>query len=285
VRSCLIKRAIQILLKRAHLYGRVKESVIYDLFWRIYNPQLLGERDREIAFYKKTLAGFCQGDLIFDIGANHGAKTAIFLKLGARVVAVDPDETNQKTLKERFLRYRLAEKPVVIIGKAVSDKVGVTRFWIDEPGSAKNTLNQKWVQILREDRERFGERLQFAREAEVGTVTLDDLMATFGTPFFIKIDVEGHEANVVMGLKRPVPFLSFEVNLPEFRAEGVECVVSLDQLSPGGGFNYVINSGSEMASKSWLGDTEIIDVVKDCAEPSIEVFWNSKPGATSGGCS
>src|SRR6266436_503898 len=32
-----------------------------------------------------------RGDLAFDIGANTGAKTAAFLSLGARVVAVEPN--------------------------------------------------------------------------------------------------------------------------------------------------------------------------------------------------
>ena len=42
-----------------------------------------------------TLAGFYStfvstGDLCFDIGANYGNRTKVFLRLGARVVAVEP---------------------------------------------------------------------------------------------------------------------------------------------------------------------------------------------------
>lgn len=277
-----MKRGIQSFLKRVHLYGRVRESKLYDLFWRICDCRHLEQRDREIEFYKSTLEGFCEGDLIFDIGANQGAKVTMFLKLGARVVAVDPDEANKRTLEERFLRYRMFKKPLVIVGKAVSDEIGVKRFWIDKPGSGKNTLNGKWVQILRGDRERFGETLQFAKEIDVATVTLDDLMVTFGTPFFVKIDVEGHEANVLRGLKRPVPFLSFEINLPEFRAEARRCIDSLDRLLSGGRFNYVIGGRSEMASKTWLGEQEIMEVLDDCREQSIEVFWNSGSKGSSG---
>jgi FkbM family methyltransferase len=272
---------MQRLLKRTHLYGRLKESVVYDLFWAVCNSRLLEERGREIEFYKRELVGLSLGSIIFDIGANHGAKTSIFLRLGARVVAVDPDKTNQKMLKDQFARYRLARKPVAIVGKAVSDRVGVTRFWIDEPGSAKNTLNRKWVDILREDRVRFGERLEFAGEVEVATTTLEHLIAKYGSPFFIKIDVEGHEANVIRGLKHAVPFLSFEVNLPEFRDEGVECVASLERLSPGGRFNYVIGNIFEMASTNWLRGAEIIEILKDCDAPSVEVFWNSDLRPTS----
>ena len=40
--------------------------------------------------------------------------------------------------------------------------------------------------------------------------TLDRLIELHGEPAFIKIDVEGLEAEVLAGLSRPVPALSFE---------------------------------------------------------------------------
>src|SRR4029453_18235955 len=97
-------------------------------------------------------------------------------------------------------------------------------LWIDEPGSAKNSLSRKWVETLKGDEARFGHRLEFARQKKVQTTTLDELTISYGLPFFVKIDVEGYEPSVLRGMKRPVPFLSFEVNFPEFRAEGFECV-------------------------------------------------------------
>ncbi len=93
-------------LKQAAVYHRLKASRVYDADQRL-------------------LQGLPRRGLIFDIGANHGAKTDVFLRLGARVVAVDPDETNQEI-----------------------DTAGHSSMWVDSPDSAKNTLSQKWVDTL-----------------------------------------------------------------------------------------------------------------------------------------
>lgn len=82
-------------------------------------------------------------------------------------------------------------------------------MWIDAPGGAKNTLSQKWAESLKEDDKRFGEKLHFGKEKVVQTISMEDLIAQQEAPFFIKIDVEGYEINVLKGLKRPVPYLSF----------------------------------------------------------------------------
>src|SRR6266849_6304856 len=184
-------------------------------------------RSNEVHFYRCLLDGFRQRDLIFDIGANAGEKTDVFLRLGARVVAVEPDEVNQEVLREKFLRYRMAPRPVVIVGKAASDRETVETMWIAEPGSALNTLSHKWVETLRADKGRFEDELaglDFLRRKEVETTTLEQLVIAHGLPTFIKIDVEGYEPTVLRGMQSPVPYLSFEVNLPEFRPEGLECV-------------------------------------------------------------
>src|SRR5438552_5055310 len=280
-----LKRFIQALLQKIHLYQRLKESWLYDLFWRVADRRLIEERDREVEFYRSVLAGFRKNDLIFDIGANNGSKTSTFLRLGARVVAVDPDESNQRVLRERFLSCRVFKKPVSIIGKALSERKGVETFWIEEPGSGKNTLNQKWVETLRQDEARFGERFAFRQKKAVPTITLDDLISTYGSPFFIKIDVEGHEEKVLRGLRHPVPYLSFEVNLPEFRLEGLKCIELLNRLMPEARFNYVIESRSEIASPQWLDSRELSGVLENCPEKSIEIYCRDRiahPAASNG---
>jgi len=270
-----LKVFVQQLLKQMHLYERAKASYLYDLFWRVADKRIIEARTREIEFYRNLLVGFRSGDLIFDIGANQGYKTEIFLQLGAKVVAVDPDKANRAILEEKFLKYRLNKKPVVVVGKAVSDKNGLEMFWVDEPGSGKNTLNHKWVEILQNDHGRFGKALGFKDTIQVETLTLETLISTYGLPFFIKIDIEGHERNVLNGLQRPVPYLSFEVNLPEFRDEGLQCLDLLKQIDPLGRFNYTVDSQTKLVGEDWVNAEDFQRILKDSEESSIEVFWKT----------
>jgi FkbM family methyltransferase len=237
--------------------------------------QIIDRRNSEVEFYRHLLKGFRKGDMVFDIGANQGEKTDVFLRLGARVIAIEPDGVSREILRQKFQLYRLVKKPVTIVGQAVSETHGKATMWIDQPGSAKNTLSRKWVKTLRADRERFGKRLDFGQKTEVETVPLEDLITQHGVPFFVKIDVEGHEPSVLRGLRRPVHYLSFEVNLPEFRTEGLECVELLGRLAPTGRFNYSADCQAGLALRLWVGQKEFYQVLEECSESCVEVFWST----------
>ena len=274
------KLHIQRMLQRAGLYHRLRTSNIHDLYWRIAGKHWIVAREKQLDFYRRLLTELRPGDLIFDIGANEGFKTDLFLRLGGRVVAVDPDETNQSILQERFARFRFVRRPVVIVGKAVSDSCSVETMLIDGPGSAVNTLSQKWATTLNSNKARHSHGhsgLDFTRRKTVETTTVERLMSIYGVPIFIKIDVEGYELNVIRGLQRPVPYLSFEVNLPEFRSEGLQCVDILGRLAAAGQFNYAVECEQGLALKRWVSADEFLHVLGQCTEGAIEVFWKGSP--------
>ena len=271
-----MKTGVQRLLNSVGLLDRARASRLYDAYWQVIDPGVLHRRAAEVAFYRDVLQGLTPGAVLFDIGANQGAKTDVFLRLGGTVVAVDPDPANQRVLEQKFRSYRLRQLPVSIVPVAVAAEDGSQTLWIDEPGSGKNTLNRKWVDALQHDATRFGQPLQFGDRQTVTTTTIETLIARFGEPFFIKIDVEGAELDVISGLRRPVRYLSFEVNLPDFLDEGCTCVARLHDLADRSRFNYLRGTELRLALTQWLPAAEFVPVLRSCPEPSIEVFCRTE---------
>ncbi len=260
------------------LKSRLKSSFIRDAYWAVRNRERLESLRREVHFYESVLAGFQRGDLIFDVGANDGAKTDVFLRLGARIVAVEPDDTCCRSLEERFLGFRIRPRPVTIVAKAVSNRAGTEAMLIDGPGSAVNTMSPKWAESLKKNRANFAYGhcgLEFKQSKLVETTTIDELIAKHGIPFFVKIDVEGHELSALRALHVPVSYLSFEVNLPEFRPEGLECVRVLAELAHTGRFNYTSDCAHGLALKDWLPADKFSVAIERCSERSIEIFWKT----------
>ena len=276
----MLKPYAQRILRSVGLHDRLRVSSVYDAYWKIADQNRIRNRDTEVRFYHDLLDGFLPGDLIFDIGANAGEKTDIFLRLGAHVVAVEPDDHNQEVLRRKFVKYRVTPKPVVIVDRAVSDSVGIATMWIDSPGSALNTLSEKWADALKGDDERRTahprDKLEFKQTKDVRTTTLDELISSHGTPLFIKIDVEGFELQVLRGLSRPVAYLSFEVNVPQFRADALQGLDLLQSLSGDGQFNYAADCKRGLALEQWVDRAKFADVLRGCTEGCIEVFWRSR---------
>lgn len=272
--------------KFSWLANRLKSSSLRRAYWAIAKPTELAARRREEYFYRALLTGLHRGEIVFDIGANDGSKADIFLTLGAHIIAVEPDIACQRILQDRFLRYRLRPKPVTVIGKAMSDRVGTTELLMDGPASAVNTMSRKWAEHLRSHKQtfRYGHcGLNFSGSRTVDTTTLDTMMSNYGRPFFVKIDVEGNELNVLRGMHRAVPFLSFEINLPVFRPEGIECIHLLHGLDPDGEFNYTADCCSGLALKEWVSAEKFCFHLDSCRDDSIEVFWRSTSAASSAG--
>lgn len=271
-------------LKQAGIYHRLRASFVYDLYLKLTNRPLAKSRYREVNFYRALLNGFKQGDLIFDIGANAGDRSDVFLRIGARVVAVDPDARNQAILCEKFLRYRFSAKPVTIVGKAVGAKSGMETMLVCGSGSVFNTLSQKGADNLTgvsNPAEPSANALEFGEKKIVETTTLEELIETYGLPFFVKIDVVGFELEVMQGLHRPIPYLSFEIDMAAFRQELLRCIEILGGLSPRGQFNYTCDRRNGLFLEKWLDAEPFSQVLREfegCREGCVEVFWRTISG-------
>ena len=201
----MLKKKLQHILRRYGLYDRFKESLAYDVYRYLRHGRPLRWRHNEAVSYRSLFGELPRDMLVFDVGAHRGQRTDVFLKLGARVVAVEPDALNQRLLTRKYSRRRLHRESVTIVSKAVSDSTSGATMWIHFPGSGLNSLSSKWVRTLERDENRFGSAVTFSGSQNVQTVTIESLIDSFGVPFYIKIDVEGHEPSVLRGLDMPSP--------------------------------------------------------------------------------
>lgn len=147
------------------------------------------------------------GDLVFDIGAHVGDRTAAFAGLGARVVAVEP----QPHLA-RFLRLAFAGKSrVTVIEAAVGDRAGPIRLNLNLANPTVASASDAFVEAAGRGGEAWSGQV-WEDTVDVPATTLDQLIAEHGHPAFVKIDVEGFEDKVLDGLSDASlpPALSFE---------------------------------------------------------------------------
>jgi len=165
------------------------------------------------AFIKK-------GDLVFDVGANKGNRTVIFLELGAKVVAVEPQKECYEHLTKRF------GNTIELIKLGLGEKESKETMYVS--GSTLiSSFSKDHVDMMQEDRFKGAD---WGKTIEISMTTLDKLIEQHGTPAFCKIDVEGYEYDVLKGLTKPLVALSLEYIVPENTQVLVDCLTHLSKL-------------------------------------------------------
>ncbi|GEO14977.1 FkbM family methyltransferase [Microvirga aerophila] len=173
------------------------------------------------------------GDLAFDIGAHVGDRTASFRRLGARVVAMEPQPGPAMILRVLFGR----DRAVTLLRKAASGADGDLTLYTNSQNPTVSTLSGEFIKAAQGVRNWEGQSWDGA--ITVPVTTLDTLIVTYGEPAFIKIDVEGHERDVLSGLTTPVPALCFEFTTIA-REVAIAC---LDRLEEIGEYCYNVSLG------------------------------------------
>ena len=195
------------------------------------------------------------GDLVIDVGAHAGDRVSSFRRLGARVIALEPQPLMFRAL--RLIHGRDAS--VVLLPKAASNMDGKLTLRINSNNPTVSTASSEFVANAI-GKAGWLEQIWDA-EITVESITLDAVIQTYGYPSFIKIDVEGFELAVLEGLSTPIPALSFEFTTIA-RDVAVRCLARLSTIETYG-FDFARGESQALTFRRWVSALEMANYIRD----------------------
>jgi FkbM family methyltransferase len=189
-----------------------------------------------------------RGDLVFDVGAHMGAYAEIFVELGAKVVAVEPNPMCCERLR-RMARAR----DIQVENCAAGDVPGKLDLHICDENPSISTVADEWYTAAQQSPAHRDNK--WLGTIEVRVVTLDQLAAKHGVPELVKIDAEGFDDHVLRGMSFSPRAVSFEFNL-EIPQVAQRCLTA-PIFASGYEFNYVRGMEMQLAGEHWMGPAEL----------------------------
>jgi len=140
-------------------------------------------------------------NLVFDIGSNVGTTVEFFSQKANKVIGFEPNPRLVEILREKF-----NNRNVIIDSRGLSNEIGEKKFRIANVDTI-STFSEDWV-----NNSRFTGGYSWNEGIIVDTTTLDSVIEQYGTPDYIKIDVEGYEFEVLTSLTKVLEntIISFE---------------------------------------------------------------------------
>ncbi len=222
-----------------------------------------GDAGREAAMDALYARFVGPGDLAFDIGSHVGDRIGAFRRLGARVVALEPQPDCARVIRTLYGD----DAGVTLIEAACGREPGRILLHVNSANPTVTTASADFIAAAEGAGGWEGQVWDGAVEAEM--TTLDALVGRFGRPRFVKIDVEGFEADVLAGLGTALPALSFEFTTIQ-RGVALRCVDRLLTLGP---YRFDVA----------LGETQVLSLGEWVDGPRIKHVIQSLPHAANSG--
>lgn len=205
---------------------------------------------RNRKFYSKLIR---ENDLCFDIGANIGKKSKLFLSLGANVIAFEPQSSCQvELLKINNTKFSLY--PI-----AVGNENGEQELFLANHSEVA-TLSNQFIDFY------SSKEMQWTKNEKVKTKTLNSLIEEFGVPDFCKVDTEGYELNILSSLNYKIPIIEFE-----FTEGFFEDTLKIIELlkSKECSFNFTLNENPKFQLNNWVLAEELLEVMLNLPKKNL----------------
>jgi len=208
-----------------------------------------GDSAREAAM-RRLYGRFIQpGDLAFDIGSHVGDRIASLRRLGARVLAVEPQPDCARVIRALYD----SDPHVELVEAACGTREGPLTLHVNSANPTVSTASSEFVRAASGAGGWEGQ--SWDHEIEVRATTLDALISTRGVPAFVKIDVEGYEHEALLGLSKAVAALSFEFTTIQ-RDVARRCLSRLAALGDYR-FNVALGESHALDFADWLSAQEM----------------------------
>lgn len=194
-------------------------------------------------FYSKLIK---KNSLCFDIGANIGTKSKLFLSLGSRVIAFEPQFTCVSALEQIKQSYKNFEFYQIAIGaENKTDELHLANH------SEVATLSNQFIEFYK------SEKIYWNKKEKIIVNTLDNIIKKHGIPDYCKIDTEGYELNILSSLSYKIPLIEFEFTEGFF--QDTLKIIELFK-SDASRFNFILNEKPNFQLKEWISAEEFLKV-------------------------
>lgn len=238
------KRIIKNILIQIKLWGFIKKLTNKDKGSPL-NKNLLNEGT---VFYNQFIK---ENDLVFDVGANFGNRVEIFIALKANVIAVEPQKKCVDYLNKKYGNL------IKIENLGLGSKNEKKQFF-EADNSVLSTFSDAYIEKVKNTRHKTS---IWRKSKIIQIITMDELIKKYGSPKFIKIDVEGFEYEVLKGLTQTSGIVSFEYNVPELKTELIRCIERLSEIGYEL-FTFSVGESMKMESK-WYNFDEFVKLVSE----------------------
>jgi FkbM family methyltransferase len=238
--------------------GRLRDDIFFNpikALWE-WSNQRIQQWDRyQYWRMRRFYAQFIKpGDLAFDVGANIGNRTRVFLDLGSSVIALDPQKECARAL---FVKFH-ANPRFHLVNKALGASEGKSEMFISN-FSSTSSMSKEWIET---EKPKTHQRISWGEARQVSVTTLDSLIKEYGMPAFVKIDAEGFEYEIMRGLSHPLPAFSFEF-LPCYLKPALQSIEHLKRFGRIS-MNYTVEERFKWMLDDWVSPDEMISILKSC---------------------